>query len=74
MELQALIHCARENQEVVGGKFVGSSDGARYLLTKHLKWEVRVDDAVKSILNSLPNGERMHHYQRRRTSIAGLGL
>ena len=74
MELQALVHCARENYEAVSGKFGGSDDLTRYLLTKHLKWEVRLDDAVKSILHSLPNDERMHHNQRERASITGLGL
>jgi hypothetical protein len=58
MELQALIHCARENHELVAGKFTGHDASGRYILTKHLKWEVRLDDAVKSILNSLPNVER----------------
>jgi hypothetical protein len=57
MELQALVHSARENYEAVSGKFGGSDDLTRYLLTKHLKWEVRLDDAVKSILHSLPNVE-----------------
>jgi hypothetical protein len=59
MELQVLIHCARENHEAVAGKFVGCSDGG-YLLTKHLKWEVRLDDAVRSLLNSRQNVKILH--------------
>jgi len=55
LELQCMLHIARNDHEDRHGKFIGGTPGQRFALTKYLRWEVRMDDAVARVTNLLPN-------------------